>query len=101
MKEDGQKLSRFQRNKQCIIWSTVASLCAIALILGLAIGLTRKSQSTTNVMAVQNAPEQFILTGNNFTITSQTTTRYYEFNVTQQNGSPDGFQRTMLVVNSK
>jgi hypothetical protein len=52
-------------------------------------------------MAVQNVPEQFILTGNNFTITSQTTTRYYEFNVTQQNGSPDGFQRTMLVVNSK
>jgi Multicopper oxidase len=101
MKEGSLPASRFQRNKRCIIWSTVASLCALALILGLAIGLTRTSQSSpSETDALQNYPEQFILSGNNFTITSQPTTRYYEFNITQRNGSPDGFERTMLVVNS-
>jgi hypothetical protein len=103
MKEGSQTASRFQRSKRCIIWSTVASLCALALILGLAIGLTRKPQSSSSSEndALQNFPEQFILSGNNFTITNQPSTRYYEFNITQRNGSPDGFERTMLVVNSK
>lgn len=103
MKEGSQGASYFQRNKRCIVWSTVASLCALALILGLAIGLTRKTQSSSPSEndALQNFPEQFILSGNNFTITSQPSTRYYEFNITQRNGSPDGFERTMLVVNSE
>ncbi|KAI9280823.1 Cupredoxin [Umbelopsis sp. AD052] len=102
MKEASLPASRFHRTKRCIIWSTVVSLCALAMILGLAIGLTRKSQSSPSENdALRNFPEQFILSGNNFTITNQPTTRYYEFNITQRNGSPDGFERTMLVVNNQ
>lgn len=95
--------SRFQRNKRCIIISiAITSVCLLALILGLAIGLTRHHQGSSSGNSdagVKNFPQEFVLSGNNFTISSQPTTRYYEFNITQRNGSPDGYQRTMLVVN--
>jgi len=95
--------SRFQRNKRCIIISiAITSICLLALILGLAIGLTRHHQGSSSGNSdagVKNFPQEFVLSGNNFTISSQPTTRYYEFNITQRNGSPDGYQRTMLVVN--
>jgi hypothetical protein len=95
---------RFKYKKGLAIPLAVSGIIAIALILGLAIGLTRKhssSNTSSQEVVVQNFPQEFLLSGNNFTISNQTTTRYYEFNVSQISGSPDGYQRTMLVVNGK
>ncbi|CAM0139478.1 unnamed protein product [Umbelopsis sp. WA50703] len=95
---------RFKYKKGLAIPLAVSGIIAIALILGLAIGLTRKhssSNTSSQEVVVQNFPQEFLLSGNNFTISNQTTTRYYEFNVSQISGSPDGYQRTMLVVNGQ
>jgi hypothetical protein len=67
---------------------------ALALGLGLGLGLNKKSNSnyvTTN--------SSFLLDPN-FVVTSTPTTRYYEFIISEATGSPDGFERPMLVVNS-
>ncbi|KAG2179873.1 hypothetical protein INT43_003659, partial [Umbelopsis isabellina] len=96
----------FKNKKRTAVPLIIAGVVAIALVLGLAIGLTREHSSNTNstssnAVVVQNFPQEFLLSGNNFTISNQTTIRYYEFNVSQINGSPDGYQRTMLVVNGQ
>lgn len=72
----------------------IVVVLALGLGLGLGLGLKKKSSSyvTTN--------SSFILDPS-FEITSTTTTRYYEWVVEEMTGSPDGFERTMLVVNGE
>ncbi|OZJ06434.1 hypothetical protein BZG36_00484 [Bifiguratus adelaidae] len=96
-------------------WKTTTVVAVIvvvvlALVLGLALGLrhqqasgggsTNSTQSNAAKFVTRNEQE-WVLSGNNFTTSSMVTTRYYEFNVSQMLGAPDGYQRTMLVVNGQ
>ncbi|BGP57007.1 hypothetical protein JCM8202_004558 [Rhodotorula sphaerocarpa] len=87
---------------------------AVALGAGLGAGLKKKSgdkrsangdaaastatagaTSAANVVPLQNA----FLRGQNAMASEPATTRYYDFVLEQRNGAPDGFRKSMLVVN--
>lgn len=74
----------------------VGILVILALGLGLGLGLGLKKKSTNSV----TTNSSFILDPS-FEVTSTPTTRYYEWVVEEMPGSPDGFERTMLVVNGE
>ncbi|KAF9174197.1 hypothetical protein BGX21_004910 [Mortierella sp. AD011] len=82
---------------------TLAILVAIALglTLGLVFGLRSRNNSGGSPFEFSeswNNPSEFILS-KNFTITKTTTTRYYEWTVSQKTIAPDGLERPMLLVN--
>lgn len=89
---------------------------AVALGAGLGAGLKKKSgdkrsangdaaastatagaTSAANVVPLQNA----FLRGQNAMASEPATTRYYDFVLEQRNGAPDGFRKSMLVVNGE
>lgn len=74
----------------------VVAAVVVALALGLGLGLGLKKNSSNYV----TSNSSFIL-DSTFNITSTPTTRYYEWVVEEANGSPDGFERPMLVVNGE
>lgn len=85
------------RRKFYIVGGVVAGvIIAVALALGLGLGLGLKKDSTNYV----TTNSSFLLDPT-FSITSTPTTRYYEWVVEEMTGSPDGFERTMLVVNGE
>jgi len=89
--------------RKVIIGSVVVAVIALALIFGLVFGLRHhKSEGSGEEAFVQpwNNASQFLLS-KNFTITKTPTTRYYDWNITQQTISPDGLARPMLLVNGK
>lgn len=71
-------------------------MVVLALALGLGLGLGLKKTSNTSYVTTNSS----FLLDQNFVVTNITTTRYYEFVISEATGSPDGFERTMLVVNS-
>ncbi|KIJ60113.1 multicopper oxidase [Hydnomerulius pinastri MD-312] len=82
--------------KLYIIGGAVAAIAVVALGLGLGLGLGLKHKSTNYV----TTNSSFLLDPS-FEVTSTPTTRYYEWVVEEVNGSPDGFERPMLVVNNQ
>ncbi|KAI9572572.1 multi-copper oxidase laccase-like protein [Boletus coccyginus] len=83
------------RRKLYVVGGVVVVVVALALGLGLGLGLKKKSSSnyvTTN--------STFLLDPS-FGITSTPTTRYHEWVVEEMSGAPDGFERTVLVVNGQ
>lgn len=66
---------------------------ALALGLGLGLGLKKNHYVTTN--------STFLLDPSFDVFTTTTTTRYYEWVIEEMTGAPDGFERTMLVVNGE
>jgi FtsP/CotA-like multicopper oxidase with cupredoxin domain len=68
----------------------------LALALGLGLGLGLKKSSSLSYVTTNSS----FLLDPSFVVTSTPTTRYYEFVISEAVGSPDGVQRTMLVVNS-
>lgn len=92
-----------------------AILLAIALGAGLGVGLKKKSSQAHPSLAstsssspdgsdrdVQVPPaSNFVLRGQQALAQEPARTRYYDFVLEQRSGAPDGFQKTMLVVNGK
>lgn len=74
----------------------IVVVLALALGLGLGLGLKKKSSSSNYVTT-----NSTFLLDPSFNITTTPTTRYYEWVVEEMPGSPDGFQRNMLVVNGE
>ncbi|KAI6133420.1 multi-copper oxidase laccase-like protein [Pisolithus croceorrhizus] len=70
------------------------AVLALSLGLGLGLGLKHNPQSTVTTNS------SFLLDPS-FEVTSTPTTRYYEWVVGEATGSPDGYKRTMLVVNNQ
>lgn len=90
-----------RRRRVVIIAASV--VVVLALVLGLVFGLrgrNKHNNDTQDFAEDWNHPSQFLLS-KNFSITSTATTRYYEWNVTQQTIAPDGLERPMLLVNGK
>ncbi|KAF9217103.1 hypothetical protein BGZ59_006417 [Podila verticillata] len=84
-----------------VVIIVVGVVVVLALVLGLVFGLRgrNKHNNDTQYFAEDwNHPSQFLLS-KNFSITSSATTRYYEWNITQQTIAPDGLERQMLLVN--
>lgn len=79
-----------------IIGIAAAVVLMLALALGLGLGLGLKKKSSSNYVTTNSS----FLLDPNFVVTSTPTTRYYEFIISETPGSPDGFERPMLVVNS-
>jgi len=69
----------------------------VALALGLGLGLGLKKKSGSNYVTTNST----FLLDPSFDITSTPTTKYYEWVVEEMSGAPDGFERTMLVVNGE
>ncbi|KAG8220174.1 multi-copper oxidase laccase-like protein [Butyriboletus roseoflavus] len=85
------------RRKLYIVGGVVVGvIAAVALALGLGLGLGLKKNNTKYV-----ATNSTFLLDPTFNITSTPTTRYYEWVVEEMTGSPNGFERTMLVVNGQ
>lgn len=76
----------------------VATVVVLALALGLGLGLGLKNNDSSSDYVATNST---FLLDSSFNITTTTTTRYYEWTVEEMPGSPDGFERNMLVVNGK
>ncbi|KAG2045315.1 multi-copper oxidase [Suillus americanus] len=74
-----------------------AVVVVLALALGLGLGLGLKKKSNLSYVTTNSS----FLLDQNFVVTSTPTTRYYEFVISEAVGSPDGVQRTMLVVNNQ
>ena len=83
--------------KLCIVGGVVVGIVVVALALGLGLGLGLKTRSSSNYVATNST----VLLDPSFDITSTPTTRYYEWVVEEMSGAPDGFERTMLVVNGE
>ncbi|KAF9234957.1 multi-copper oxidase laccase-like protein [Melanogaster broomeanus] len=81
--------------KLYIFGGVVAGIVVLALGLGLGLGLGLKKQSGSNYVTTNSS----FLLDPSFEVSNTTTTRYYEWVVEEVNGSPDGFERPMLVVN--
>ena len=84
------------RRKLCIVSGVVVGIVVVALALGLGLGLGLKTRSSNYVTT-----NSTFLLDPSFDITSTPTTRYYEWIVEEMSGAPDGFERTMLVVNGE
>lgn len=69
----------------------------VALALGLGLGLGLKKKSSSNYVAINST----FLLDSSFNVSATPTTRYYEWVVEEMPGSPDGFDRSMLVVNGE
>ncbi|KAG2160191.1 multi-copper oxidase laccase-like protein [Suillus bovinus] len=78
------------------IAGAIVVVLALALGLGLGLGLKKK----TSNMSYVTTNSSFLLDPS-FVVTNATTTRYYEFVISEAVGSPDGAERTMLVVNNQ
>ena len=70
--------------------ATIYAVCAQSLF--------QAARINAAEILVANNQKDLILS-KNFQISTKPTTRYYEFNVAEMQGAPDGYQRTMLVVN--
>ncbi|OZJ03678.1 hypothetical protein BZG36_03531 [Bifiguratus adelaidae] len=97
-----------RRWKTATAITVVTVVVILALVLGLVLGLRNRNASSGSSAQALNTTQlvttdqtEWVLSSNNFTISSTTTTRYYEFNVSQMQGAPDGYERTMLVVNGQ
>ena len=91
------------RRKLYIIGGTVVGVVvvlALALGLGLGLGLKKKNGTQAGSSNYVTTNSSFLLDPS-FEITSTPTTRYYEWVVEEMPGSPDGFERMMLVVNGE
>jgi hypothetical protein len=85
------------RRKLYIVGGVVVGIVVVALALGLGLGLGLKKRSSSNYVTANST----FLLDSSFNITSTPTTRYYEWVVEEMSGAPDGFERTMLVVNGE
>lgn len=109
--ENAQRPSRRNPLRRFCLGAVVgAILLAIALGAGLGVGLKKKSSSAHPSLAsmssdgsdrnVQVPPaSNFVLRGQQALAQEPATTRYYDFVLEQRYGAPDGFNKTMLVVN--
>ncbi|KWU44544.1 hypothetical protein RHOSPDRAFT_17827 [Rhodotorula sp. JG-1b] len=112
--ENAQRPSRRNAPRRFCLGAVVgAILLAVALGAGLGAGLKKKSGNAHPSLAstsslspngsdrnVQVPPaSNFILRGQQVLAQEPATTRYYDFVLEQRNGAPDGFNKTMLVVN--
>ncbi|KAF9965752.1 hypothetical protein BGZ70_004170, partial [Mortierella alpina] len=85
--------------RKVVLAIAVLVVVVLALVLGLVYGLRGRKSAGANAFTEDwNSPSEFVL-GKNFTITKTTTTRYYEWTVSQQTIAPDGLDRPMLLVN--
>ncbi|KAF9941682.1 hypothetical protein BGZ75_002844 [Mortierella antarctica] len=85
--------------RRTILAIAVFVVVILALVLGLVYGLRGRKSAGAHVFTEGwNSPSEFVL-DKNFTITKATTTRYYEWTVSQQTIAPDGLERPMLLVN--
>ncbi|EGN92690.1 multi-copper oxidase laccase-like protein [Serpula lacrymans var. lacrymans S7.3] len=85
------------RRRICILSIIAFFVVILALALGLGLGLGLQHHSSANYVTTNSS----FLLNSSFVITSTPTTRYYEWAVGEATGSPDDFQRTMLVVNNQ
>ena len=114
--ENAQRPSRRNAPRRFCLGAVVgAILLAVALGAGLGAGLKKKSGNAHPSLAstsslspngsdrnVQVPPaSNFILRGQQVLAQEPATTRYYDFVLEQRNGAPDGFNKTMLVVNGE
>lgn len=91
-------IRRSGRRKLFVITGIAGAVVVVlALALGLGLGLGLKKTSNTSYVTTNSS---FILDPS-FVVTNTTTTRYYEFVISEATGSPDGFERPMLVVNNQ
>ena len=109
--ENAQRPSRRNPLRRFCLGAVVgAILLAIALGAGLGVGLKKKSSNAHPSLAsmssdgsdrnVQVPPaSNFVLRGQQALAQEPATTRYYDFVLEQRYGAPDGFNKTMLVVN--
>lgn|SRR5689334_17600482 len=79
-------------------------ITVLVLVLGLVFGLRARHHNSSGLDSgsdfaeAWNQPSEFLLS-KNFSITRTPTTRYYEWNISQQTIAPDGLERPMLLVN--
>lgn len=89
-----------------LISVAVLLIAVLALVLGLVFGLRARHNDTSGLDSgsdfaeAWNQPSEFLLS-KNFSITRTPTTRYYEWNISQQTIAPDGLERPMLLVNGR
>lgn len=107
-----QARTRARTRLLCIPFFTIVVL-ALALGLGLGLGLrhhtSSASESTSNTSSDANsssllaltpqAASNFVLRGAKAMASEPSQTRSYNFVLEERAGSPDGFEKTMLVVN--
>ncbi|KAG0013451.1 hypothetical protein BGZ80_011067, partial [Entomortierella chlamydospora] len=97
--KSNKRMAVFSRRTFVIL--TVLVVIALGLTLGLVFGLRSRNNfggSPLEFSESWNNPSEFVLS-KNFTITNTTTTRYYEWTVSQNTIAPDGLERPMLLVN--
>ncbi|KAH7921246.1 multi-copper oxidase [Leucogyrophana mollusca] len=85
------------RRRLFLIIGAAVAIVVLGLALGLGLGLGLKHHSSANYVTTNSS----FLLDPSFEITSTPTTRYYEWVVEESTGSPDGFERPMLVVNNQ
>ncbi|KAG2093564.1 multi-copper oxidase laccase-like protein [Suillus cothurnatus] len=91
-------IKRSGRRKLFVITGIAGVVVVVlALALGLGLGLGLKKSSSLSYVTTNSS----FLLDPSFVVTSTPTTRYYEFVISEAVGSPDGVQRTMLVVNNQ
>ncbi|POY75890.1 hypothetical protein BMF94_0973 [Rhodotorula taiwanensis] len=106
-----ERRTRSRRRRAAAV-ATALLLVAVALGVGLGVGLRHRKSVADDAsatiaptsqrapLAVQTPPESnFVLKGQTAMSAEAPTTRYYDFVVQQRDGAPDGFNKSMLVVN--
>ncbi|KAF9550256.1 hypothetical protein EC957_001163 [Mortierella hygrophila] len=87
-----------------LITAAVLLIAVLVLVLGLVFGLRARHHNSSGLDSgsdfseAWNQPSEFLLS-KNFSIIQTPTTRYYEWNISQQTIAPDGLERPMLLVN--
>lgn len=87
-----------------LISVAILFITVLVLVLGLVFGLRARHHNSSGLDSgsdfaeAWNQPSEFLLS-KNFSITRTPTTRYYEWNISQQTIAPDGLERPMLLVN--
>ncbi|KAF9229757.1 multi-copper oxidase laccase-like protein [Gyrodon lividus] len=87
-----------QNHRKLYIIGGVVATVVVALALGLGLGLGLKKANSSSSSNYVTTNSSFLLDPS-FEVTTTPTTRYYEWVVEEINGSPDGVERPMLVVN--
>lgn len=108
-----ERRTRSRRRRAAAV-ATALLLVAVALGVGLGVGLRHRKSVADDAsatiaptsqrapLAVQTPPESnFVLKGQTAMSAEAPTTRYYDFVVQQRDGAPDGFNKSMLVVNGR
>ncbi|KAK9470799.1 multicopper oxidase [Dipodascopsis tothii] len=102
----------FQRKpaskKKLLVWAgVVVLLVVIAIAVGVGVGVTRHRHSSDDVPATAENTDWRLDTATEYHISPKwnssepPTTRVYNFTVSEILGAPDGFERTLTVVNGK